>query len=153
MFRKLKLNSSINRLIEEKLYEIVADEMDKNEIRKGLWAKALTQSGGDDAKVKGKYISLRVKSLRDEENLVDSILNEIESPKIIPIEPKKEPASSEKQSLTHTRREEAVISENVSWSDCSKSDESTTESKDDFFLPNWMLGVIIFIFVIAILIK
>ena len=75
MFRKLKLNSSINRLIEEKLYEIVADEMDKNEIRKGLWAKALTQSGGDDAKVKGKYISLRVKSLRDEENLVDSILN------------------------------------------------------------------------------
>ena len=137
MFKKFKLNSSINRLIEEKLYEIVADEMDRNEIRKGLWAKALAQAGGDDVKVKGKYISLRVESLRDEENVIVAILSEIEGQKAIPIEPKKEIVSAKNQSLPNPSHIETVTSEN----------------DDEFYLPNWLLGVIIFIFCIAILIK
>ena len=51
---------------EELLYEIVYEEIQRGELRKGLWAKALADADYDDARAKAKYIKLRVKMLRME---------------------------------------------------------------------------------------
>jgi len=54
------------RLSEEILYEKVAEELERNEKRKGLWLKAKSQSGGDDNVAESIYIELRKQSLVDE---------------------------------------------------------------------------------------
>ncbi len=54
------------RANEELLYSQVAEEIEKNEINKGLWAKALSESGNIDSSAKALYIKLRVQSLKDE---------------------------------------------------------------------------------------
>ena len=58
--------SALDRLAEEQLYEAVALEIKNNELREGLWAKALAKAKGDHDQAKGLYIELRVQSLRDE---------------------------------------------------------------------------------------
>ena len=79
MFRKFRRKAAINRLIEERLYEIVADEMEKGDIRQGLWAKAFSLSSGDEQAAKSKYIELRVDSLGDESTLIHALIEEFES--------------------------------------------------------------------------
>ncbi len=51
---------------DEELYEIVANEVSRKEIRAGLWAKAFAQSGGDEGKTLALYIRLRVSALGKE---------------------------------------------------------------------------------------
>ena len=48
---------------DEALYEIVAQEIARGEIRQGLWAKALSEEEYDEQRAKALYIKLRVKSL------------------------------------------------------------------------------------------
>ncbi len=78
MFQKFRIKAAINRLIEERLYEIVAGEIAKGDIRQGLWAKAFSQSSGDEQAAKSKYIELRVDSLRDESTLIHALIEEFE---------------------------------------------------------------------------
>lgn len=78
MFQKFRIKAAINRLIEERLYEIVAGEIAKGDIRQGLWAKAFSQSSGDEQAAKSKYIKLRVDSLRDESTLIHALIEEFE---------------------------------------------------------------------------
>lgn len=54
------------RLTEEALYAEVLREMETGIRRDGLWAKALSEAGGEEAPSKARYIKLRVQSLRDE---------------------------------------------------------------------------------------
>lgn len=61
-----KLKAAELRRLEELLHEVVDEEMQAGEIRRGLWTKALAESDGDEIRAKGKYISLRVQSLTDE---------------------------------------------------------------------------------------
>lgn len=51
---------------DESLYEKVAEEIQRGEIRTGLWAKALAEADYDEAKAKARYLKLRVSSLKDE---------------------------------------------------------------------------------------
>lgn len=51
---------------EERLYEQVYEEVSNNQIRTGLWAKALSESYGDEYAAKSIYIKLRVESIKDE---------------------------------------------------------------------------------------
>ena len=74
MFKKLKLNSAKARLVEERLYEMVMDELETGNIRKGIWGKALAQSNGNDNQARSKYLELRVESLKDEAHVIQSIL-------------------------------------------------------------------------------
>jgi len=63
--------SATKRLSEEALWEQVADEIDKGELRKGLWLKAKSEGAGDKNKAESIYIKLRMQSLIDE-----AVLNE-----------------------------------------------------------------------------
>ena len=66
MFRSFRLNSAKLRLLEEKLYEQVASELQQGYLLSGLWTKALSISKGDEQLAKSKYTELRVQSLKDE---------------------------------------------------------------------------------------
>ena len=50
---------------EYKLYEKVAVDMEKKELNKGIWAKALTDAEGDKVKQKAIYIKLMVDYYKD----------------------------------------------------------------------------------------
>jgi hypothetical protein len=56
----------LQRLSEEQLYAIVHQELDQGVKRDGLWAKAVSETSGDERNALAKYIKLRVQSLRDE---------------------------------------------------------------------------------------
>ena len=66
IFDKVKKTTINSRRIEEKLYEVALDEVENNEIRKGLYAKALSKAEGDKEKADGIYLKLRVQSIMDD---------------------------------------------------------------------------------------
>ncbi len=92
MFDNIKKN-----FIEENhdaLYEYVMEEMEKEELHKGLWAKALALSEGNNDKAKSLYMQYRVQAIKDEckssglslkklskEQLFDAIKNGFKSDK------------------------------------------------------------------------
>lgn len=51
---------------EEGLYGIVAEEIERGEVRTGLWAKALAEERYDKQRAKARYMRLRLRSLREE---------------------------------------------------------------------------------------
>src|SRR5262245_22001679 len=51
---------------DEPLYEVVAGELARGEVRQGLWVKALASSDYEERKAKAVYIRLRVNSLKQE---------------------------------------------------------------------------------------
>jgi hypothetical protein len=51
---------------DEPLYDLVASELAKRDIKPGLWAKAFAESQGDKEKAKAAYIQLRVEQLRND---------------------------------------------------------------------------------------
>ena len=66
-----KNRSSKKRIIEEWVYEQVADELGIGEIRKGLWTKARGLSEGDTNKCESIYIQLRAESIVDEAKVLN----------------------------------------------------------------------------------
>lgn len=50
--------------IEQRFYDQVAAEMSANQVRPGLWTRALAESGGEDSRCKALYIRLRVEELQ-----------------------------------------------------------------------------------------
>ena len=67
-FSKKKIEKTITekRKVIEKgpdIYQIIAVELEKDEIDKGLWTQAEEQSNGNPDKVKSIYIKLRRKQL------------------------------------------------------------------------------------------
>ena len=58
--------SIFQRKHETYLYELVMEEIAKNERQKGIWGQAIVKSNGDEKKAEAEYIKLRVESLKDE---------------------------------------------------------------------------------------
>jgi hypothetical protein len=58
--------ASKNRIIEEWIYELVAEELNKGEKRIGLWTKAVGMCDGDMNRAESIYIQLRANSIYDE---------------------------------------------------------------------------------------
>jgi hypothetical protein len=79
MFKRLRLNSAKSRLVEERLYEMVMDELETGNMRRGIWAKAVAKSNGNDNQARSKYLELRVESLKDEAHVIQSILESEEN--------------------------------------------------------------------------
>jgi len=50
---------------EEFLYEYVMEELENSETKKGVWAKAIAQSEGNNDKAKSLYIQYRVEAIKD----------------------------------------------------------------------------------------
>jgi hypothetical protein len=62
----LKARSYETSKQEELLYEFVATELESGALSKGLWTKALAETGFDDAQARALYIKMRVASLQAE---------------------------------------------------------------------------------------
>lgn len=80
-----KVNSASDRLFEEQLYEQVSHEIQRGELKPGLWAKALAKSSGNNEAAKSHYIEFRVQAIKDEiviaENAAENLRNKSPAPK------------------------------------------------------------------------
>lgn len=61
-----EVGDAIARRVEERLYEIVAEELAHGFRRDGLWLRAIVESAGIESEVIRLYTQLRVRSLMDE---------------------------------------------------------------------------------------
>lgn len=50
---------------DERLFAVAWDEVESQKVKKGLWAKAFADAGGDEDKTKSIYLALRVKRLNE----------------------------------------------------------------------------------------
>ena len=65
-------DSSIEqRIFEESLYAVVAEEIQNNQIRDGLMAKALAEADGNKDRERSLYIKYRIQSIKDEIELAE----------------------------------------------------------------------------------
>lgn len=69
LFSSAKAKLAAQNLAEERLFQLAAEEIAANNIRPGLWAKAISEADGDDAKAKARYIKLRVDMMKAETDL------------------------------------------------------------------------------------
>ncbi len=66
MFNYFKKIAISNRVNDEFLYEYVLNEIETDTVAKGLWAKAIAHSEGNEKKVKPLYMQYRVQDIKDE---------------------------------------------------------------------------------------
>ena len=68
--------------ISQEIYDQVAEELLSNNIKPGLWARALADSDGDEAKAKSSYIKYRAREINSEiEELQQEALRQKEAQK------------------------------------------------------------------------
>ena len=63
--RKVETTLADSRLEEELIYKHILEEMDSGVIRDGLYAKAMANSNGDEAKANSLYMKYRLQSVKD----------------------------------------------------------------------------------------
>ncbi len=151
MFKKAKLSNSVNRINEEALYELVAEELTNDEIRIGLWTKAEANSDGNQAKVKSLYIQYRVQSLIDEGRVVEAVADKavkaIEKSTVTKkekiVNPTKE-YSKHKNSFTTPNKDNPFVK--------STQENKTATTEYDGFDPTGCLGYLCLISVLIIII-
>ena len=62
---------------DEAFYGLVVDELESGGPRKGLWAKAMTQSGFEEKKARALYIQMRVKHLKKNASHIFSLIDQL----------------------------------------------------------------------------
>lgn len=77
---KSTVERSAERLIEERLYEQVALELQEGNKRAGIWAKALANSNGSEVKAQSLYIQYHVQALKDEMLLDNELSKQFTAP-------------------------------------------------------------------------
>ena len=75
-FSSAKAKLAASKLAEEQLYAQAAEEVASGQIRQGLWAKAIAETGGDEAAAKAHYLKLRVEIMRAEAEVTDFAMYE-----------------------------------------------------------------------------
>lgn len=70
-FTSAKAKLAALKLAEEHLYELAAEEIAGNNIRPGLYAKALAETDGNEDAARARYIKLRVETMKAEADLQD----------------------------------------------------------------------------------
>ena len=70
-FSSAKAKLAASKLAEEQLYAQAAEEVASGQIRQGLWAKAIAETGGDEAAAKAHYLQLRVEIMKAEAEVTD----------------------------------------------------------------------------------
>jgi hypothetical protein len=123
MFDYLKKIAISGRTDDELLYEFVLSEMENGVVAKGLWGKALANSGGDNANAKSIYMKYRVQSIKDIFTSQKIAYNELSKPILFQyIEDKIFPMTNDYTNLT--LQVDAVKTENYS---VSKDEEALYE--------------------------
>ena len=74
-FSSAKAKLAASKLVEEQLYAHAAEEVASGQIRQGLWAKAIAETGGDEAAAKAQYLKLRVEIMRAEAEITEFAAN------------------------------------------------------------------------------
>ena len=59
-----KAKFAAHQIPDEAYYEMALKEVQNDNIRPGLWAKAWSDAGGEDTKAKALYLKLRVASMK-----------------------------------------------------------------------------------------
>lgn len=77
LLRGMHLKAAELRQFEEQLFALVALEVETNDIRPGLWAKAFSEADGDESRTRAGYLKLRVQSLKDELLQLDDALQAV----------------------------------------------------------------------------
>ena len=72
-FSSAKAKLAASKLAEEQLYAQAAEEVASGQIRQGLWAKAIAETGGDEAAAKAHYLKLRVEIMKAEADVTDYV--------------------------------------------------------------------------------
>lgn len=101
LFESIRNSPAKSRIIEEKLYEQVVNELAQGLIREGLWAKALANSEGSEQSAKALYMKYRVQSIKDEVRVIAEISG------------KQERSSEEKQRIEEPQNESLDILPNI----------------------------------------
>ena len=115
-----QITETINsEITEDEIYEKIMIEIEENKKVKSTWAKALSQSEGDDKKANSLYINLRVQEIKIDLN------KEIERLK----------KSQEEKSKIN-------ITENLQFDEIIEKTELLKEEKDDFLIYK-IIGVIL----------
>ena len=96
--------SSDKRQEDVELYEIALEEIEQEKIIKGVWAKALSISEGDEQKARSKYLEIRVRLLRDEKK---SIAKETERQ----LKESSKPTPEEVKTYAHNQLTETILRE------------------------------------------
>ena len=65
-FSSAKAKLAASKLAEDQLYAQAAEEVASGQIRQGLWAKAIAETGGDEVAAKAHYLKLRVEIMKAE---------------------------------------------------------------------------------------
>lgn len=76
---RLQKRAADIRRAEEALYAMALEEVTRNDVKPGLWAKAFAEAEGDEAKAHAGYLKLRVQQMRDELAAMDRVLGRLEA--------------------------------------------------------------------------
>jgi cell division protein FtsL len=90
-------------VIPDGLYDVVAGELDKGDIRQGLWAKAFADADGDEAKTKARYINMRVEQLA----ATDAIVVSVDELQAVPT-PQTDVSHTDESCFTQTQQNEPI---------------------------------------------
>lgn len=82
--KKVKARLQAFQIPEEAYYEMAAKELEQGSMRKGLWLKAVAETGGNDAAARSKYLKLRVEALRSEAAVALAAAAERHNPEDVP---------------------------------------------------------------------
>ena len=66
MFGRNRKSNLAARIVDERLHDTIAAEINGGVKKEGLWLKALANSRGNEERAFGVYIKLRLQSLKDE---------------------------------------------------------------------------------------
>ncbi len=66
MFARKRKDCLAARALEEKLFDVIAAELQAGVRREGLWLKAISKSGGSESRRESEYVKLRMQALKDE---------------------------------------------------------------------------------------
>lgn len=75
---RTKQQQLVDSVRDEKIFEIVAEEVSRGQIRPGLWAKAFAQAGGDEQKANAFYTELRAQQVRLGVDVTRQLIQSIE---------------------------------------------------------------------------
>jgi len=65
-------------MIEEEFYELAYKEIESGNLKKGLWAKAFSETEGDENKTKALYIKYRFEQIKESHKEIDEKEEEVE---------------------------------------------------------------------------
>jgi len=125
LFDSIKQRQINNRMKDEILYEYVLDEIESGDVSKGLWAKAIAFSEGEENKIQSLYMQYRVQALKDYFTSLQIAYNKLSKKAIHDyVNTQNEPSKQEKIMEEATEEEEPK-------KDPKRFDGLTEDEKDD----------------------